>query len=663
MDNILHLIVCEMLRFICSFFLNTTDNCPLQSVSGMLPLGCTVTNTTLRNFTNTACDNTVCDGCSEDDSVTCCCRSFSTTNFEFQCEGEPVRTSLLPESCSCQACEDLFVQLVFQVVSSSDGMVPSGVQLSVSNDGGASLSSLTLDNAGFFSTFRRVSVNTVTVTASAPSHIDRVFNITVLPPGPIQNIVILSAVIVDLLGTNVNTSLNFTVAEVVAVFIPENTVISTNNDTFTGKVTVRTTVFSTNQTEYSSDLPPEIVVVNGNQQTFYEARVLALTQLVDENGTVLNISQAINLTVDFSQFADNTVITLLLYDDTNGVWTVESEFTLSSTTKRQSETSAIVSLSNTNRFWAIATAVPQQDICYLQVRTFECDDGLNQVLVSVEQTRSQLGDPFFYRATGETNDGTGPVSHSVCIEVLCGEVTSGTVTAAFNLASITPAATQPDGFTIIDNSVTFTNSTEGSSSSPFYTTREQCSSDGSDNFVRFDLPLEDPTSDIPPDEDLSVLWYLRVEVLGCFDSNLASTISVNTVTSVTSMVIPATSDRVNIPTAVSLGRCNGRVTRRIACIEAYDNSNVTLQVESNELNTEIGQLCHLSELTDLLGNSATRTGRIAKLDLTALSSGNEMAGLYSGNVRFATLDQCQNPSSANLDGGIFAQFECFECKF
>ena len=642
------------------------EDCPIQSGSGMLPLGCTVTNTTLRNFTNTACDNTVCNGCSEDDSVTCCCRSFNTTTFEFQCEGEPVRTSLLPESCSCQPCEDLFVQLVFQVVSSSDGRVPSGVQLSISDDGGATSSQLTLDNAGFFSTFRRVSVNTVTVTASAPEHIDQEFDITVLPPGPIQNIVILSALIVDLLGTNVNTSLSFTVAEVVAVLIPENTVISTNNDTFTGEVTVRTTVFSANQTAYSSDLPPEIVVVDGNQQTFYEARVLALTQLVDENGTVLSISQAINLTVDFSQFADNTVITLLLYDETNGIWTVESEFTLSSTAKRQSAASATVSLSNTNRFWAIATAVPQQDICYLQVRTFEGDDGLNQVLISVEQTRSQLGDPFFYRVTGETNDGTGPVSHSVCIEVLCGEVTSGTVTAAFNLTSITPAATQPDGFTIVDNSVTFTNSTEGSSSSPFYTTREQCASNGSDTFVRFDLPLENLASDIPPDDDLSVFWYLRVEVLGCFDSNLASTISVNIVTSVTSMVIPATNDRVNIPTTVSPESCNGQVTRRIACIEAYDNSNVTLQVEPNELNTEIGQLCYLSELTDLLGNSATRTERIAKLDLTALSGVNEMAGLYSGNVRFATLDQCQNPSSANLNTplqGLFAQFECFERKF
>ena len=645
---------------------DTTDECPIQSGSGMLPLGCTVTNTTLRNFTNTACDNTVCDGCSKDDSVTCCCRSFNTTTFEFQCEGEPGRTSLLPESCLCQSCEDLFVQLVFQVVSSSDGMVPSGVQLSISDDGGASSSSLTLDNAGFFSTFRRVSVNTLTVTASAPEHIDQVFNITVLPPGPIQSIVILSAVIVDILGDNVNTSLSFTVAEVVAVLIPENTVISTNNDTFTGEVTVRTTVFSANQTTYSSDLPPEIVVVNGDQQTFYEARVLALTQLVDENGTVLSISQAINLTVDFSQFADNTVITLLLYDETNGIWTVESEFTLSSTAKRQSAASATVSLSNTNRFWAIATAVPQQDICYLQVRTFEGDDGLNQVLISVEQTRSQLGDPFFYRVTGETNDGTGPVSHSVCIEVLCGEVTSGTVTAAFNLPGITPAATQPDGFTIADNSVTFTNSTEGSSSSPFYTTREQCSNAGSNNFVRFDLPLENLASDIPPDEDLSVFWYLRVEVLGCFDSNLASIISVNNVTSVTSMIIPETNDIVNIPTAVSPEMCNGQVTRRIACIEAYNNSNVTLQVEPNELNTEIGQLCYLSELTDLLGNSATRTERIAKLNLTALSGGNEMAGLYSGNVRFATLDQCQNPSSANLNTplrGLFAQFECFERKF
>ena len=100
-------------------------------------------------------------------------------------------------------------------------------------------------------------------------------------------------------------------------------------------------------------------------------------------------------------------------------------------------------------------------------------------------------------------------------------------------------------------------------------------------------------------------------------------------------------------------------------MEANANSMVTLQVEPHQDNTNIGPLCYLSELTDQC-NSIMRNQRTAELDLTKLNSSNPMAGLYFGDIRFVTLDECLNPSSDNLNNplqGCYAQFECFECKF
>ena len=631
-----------------------------------MPVDCSVVDTGLREFNRTSCDNTVCEGCSEDENVTCCCQDFTTTNFTFMCQEADPRPFIQPDACSCQRCDDISVQLTFQVISSSDGNILNNAMINITDS--VSTVPLSRDGAGFFNTIRQVRVGTVEVTTSAPDHLTQTLNINILPPGPIQVVVILAAAVVQSLGANVNNSLSFDVGQVVSVGIPENTVITLDNEPFEGDVNVRTVFFSMDQSTFSSEFPPEVTVNSGGALTFYTTRVLAMTELFDENGNTLNISASLSLSVNFSQFSSGDTVSLLLYDSLLGTWVEQSTFNITAVTtagKRQAgEMTGVASLPSTDTFWAIALAIEPTDICYLQVRTFEGEGILAGVTVSVEQFRDQLGDPFFFRSIGETGDGSGPVDHSACVEVLCGSVTSGTISAAFNQDVLDPSETQPDGLTINGSTVTFISSTEATPPSPFYSSRDQCiaASNGDANtFVRFDVQLEPPPIIILPVEDPENFWFVRVDVLGCFDSNRVSTVSNNPMSgqaSVFTTTLTETNNFVTIPTTISPEACNGQVTRRTACVEAYDNSMVTLQAELNQDNTVSGPLCFLSELTDL-GNSLTRGVRTAELDLTTLNAGNTTAGLYFGNDRFATLDECLNPSSTD---GIFAQFECFERK-
>ena len=592
------------------------------------------------------------------------------TSFTFTCEGAEPRGFSQPDVCSCQPCDNVFVLLTFQVISSADGNILNNAMVNITDS--QSTVPLNIDNAGFFNTFREVMERTIEVTSSAPGHLTQALNITILPPGPIQVVVILAAAVEESLGGNVDRPLSFDVGQLVMVGIPENTVVSLG-ELFEGNVTVRTIFFAMEQSTFSSEFPSEVTVNSGGALTFYTTRVLARTELLNENGDTLNISRSLSLNVNFSQFdpASGDTVTLLLYDESLDTWVEQSTFNITPITpvagKRQAgEMSGAALLPSTDTFWAIALPVEQTDICYLQVRTFEGEDALNGVTVSVEQFINQLGDPFFFRSVGETDDGSGPVGHSACVEVLCGSVTTGTISAAFNLDTLAPSATQPNGLTINGSAVIFTSSTEGSPPSPFYRLREECIAADANTFVQFDVELEPPSSNIPPVEVPTEFWFVRAEVLGCFDSNRVSTISVNPTSgqaSVFTTTVTETNDIVNIPTTISPGACNDQVTRRIACVEAYSNSVVTLQAELNRANTVSGDLCFLSELTDLLNNSVTRgvvrTDTTAVLNLTTITNGNTTAGLYFGDNRFATLDECLNPSSTD---GIFAQFECFERK-
>ena len=620
-------------------------------------------STGLRNFTSRTCDNTVCEGCSADNNVTCCCSNLGQTTFNFTCPNSIPREFLQPELCSCQPCDDLFIQLRFQVISSADGNTLNDAVLTITD--GTSIATLNMDAGGFFNTFRQVMTRTAQVNVSAPGHLTQSLSIDIIPPGPIEVVIILASVDEMLLGNNTNTNLTFDVGDqLVSIVIPPNTVVTTDNEPFEGNVIVQTVFVSMDQPTSTSDFPPEVTTSNDGVVTFYTTRVIARTQLVGQDRNVqLNISSNISLSVNFSQFSVGDTVSLLLFDPMLGTWVETSTFvvTTASLSKRQvGQMRGTAQLPRTDVFWAIATALNPADICYLQVRTFEGNDVLTGVTVSVQQFRDQLGDPFFFSSIGETGDGIGPDGDFACIEVLCGSVTSGAVGAVFNGENLEPSQTQPDGIAINNDSmITFTSSTEGNPSSPFYPNFGLCGT--GNTFVQFDLVLPPPPVNIPPPnvDSLNEFWFVRVEVLSCFDINRVSTISTNPGTdqaSVFTTTLLETDDVVNFPTSTS---CTGLITRRTTCVEAYANSTVRLQAELNEQNTINGELCFLSELTDLLDDYTTTQERYAMLDLTTLNTSNTMAGLYMSSNRFSTLDDCLNPA---VDDGIFAQFECFECK-
>lgn len=642
-----------------------------------MPPTCVVMETNSSTFNNTACDNTLCDGCSVDDNVTCCCRTNTTTSLEFTCEGANPRTRLQPDSCTCQPCGDIFVLSTFQIISSSGNTIQNP-EIMILDD--TPPTSLTIDSAGLFSTFRRVGNGMILVNASATGHISRQFTVDLIPPGPLRFIFILSAAVQEVLGSNENRSLNFSVGQIAEVTVPENTVVFTsNNNIFNGSVTARTVFFSMEQSmssvSYSDEFPREVTTTDGGVITLYATRLLARTELIDENGSPLSISRALSISVDFnSQLTSSSGdrLSLLLYNEITGMWTVQSQFNFTSPTlkrKRQATnetTTGITTLPSTNVFWAVSLALDNSQICYLQVRTFQGENELNGVTVSAEEFTTQFGDPFFYRSVAVT--GSGSAGNPICMEVLCGSEISGRISAELNGVTLEPSTTQPSSVTINGTTVTFTGTTEGNPPSPFYTSQELCTLANANSFVRFELPVDPIPVDItiPPTETALAYWFIRVEVLSCFDSNRVSTISVNNENKQASFfttTVSPSNDQVDIPTAIS--PCAGQVTRRTVCVEAYNNSVVRIQVEQNSENTASGQLCYLSELTDLL-NSPTRNERNVEIDLATLgSNSNTMAGVYFGTNRFATLDDCLNPSVGDLDTplrGSFAQFECFDRK-
>lgn len=648
-----------------------TDNCPILSGPGLLPVNCSVVGTNDRNFTSTGCDNTVCNGCSEDENVSCCCQPSNMTSFQFQCVGSEVRRRLQPDFCTCQPCADVTVQLAIQVISSSDSSILRNAKVNIFNS--AVNRSLPIDSAGFFNTFRSVNERTVQVNVTEPGHFPQSFDVEIIPPGPLQIFVILSAAVVQDLGTN-NKTLNFSVSAVADVTIPPNSVVTSTNETFTGSVTVRISSFSNNQSSsYSDDFPPQVTTQDASSGAviFYATSIVARAVLTDQDGNPLSTTSSLNVSVDLSQFnvSSGGTITFLIYNDNNNTWSELPTVTTTPTVKRQANRGTVTAMLPRGRadaVWAAGVGFNSDNssrICYLQVRAFQRDNELSGVTVSVEQFTDEVG---YFRNTEETGNNELP-SNVACLEVLCGAVSLGRVTAESNQATLTPRASQPAGVSITGDTINFTRSTEVSDPSPFYSNQELCVSasanvDGS--FVSFELPVEPPSSDIPPEEPVTEYWFIRVQALSCegsMDRITTASVDPNTnIPSTASSVVPATGETVNVFTTTSCG--NNPVVRHTICIEAFTDSRVTVQAEEAEEN----RLCRVSELTNVLNNSLlTRNDGSVVIDLPVQGNntdGNEMAGLYRADSRLAAMDNCLSATVSQTFQGLFAQFECFERK-
>jgi len=627
-------------------------------------------------FNNTVCDNTfctsqfgICDG--TDGDIQCCCQDEEITSFSFMCPASNTRTIVQPASCSCQPCGNLSVSLIFVVTSGLNGSTITGAEVTINNES----SPLVTDAFGITSTNRLISDVQVSVVMTADNHANTMFTVEIVPPGPSIINVVLSPEEQQFLGSS-GDNLTFSIGSVAIIDVPANTIVDGSGNAFDGNVTVQTVFFSVDNTDsYSNIFPSEVVTgQDGNTPVFYQTRVIARTQLLDDNGAQLNINPAtpVNVILNFSIFDQslNLTLSLLLFDDQSNSWSVDSTFTTTtaeSTTKRQALNPMTVTgtLTNTQLFWAVGFPV---DVVYLQVR-INSETNLGAT-IDVEQLTNDLGEVFFFRSSGTIGDGIGPIANSLCIAVLRSTSSNGTIQATFEEGTVAPSITQPTGFIVTDNTVTFTGSTEGTLGGPIYATQTECLEADNSLYISFEPLVAPPTPDIPPEEDPGQgFWYIQAQVLSCFDSNRVSAISVDTVNEQASIVTRTATATpgapiVSIPTDINPLDCTGTVTARTVCLQAYPDTSVTIQAEQNLANTVDGNLCYLGAVSDQI-NSITTDFRtefdLATVENTSLVNDVSLGIYFDADSSDAALLRCLNSVDQPVPlGGSFVQFECFE---
>jgi len=654
------------------------EPCNIAFAEGVLPVDCELIGTGgSRMFNNTVCDNTlctsqtgICDG--TDGNIQCCCQDDVITSFNFTCPESDPRTIFQPESCSCQPCGDLSVMLTFVVTSGSNGSAIMGAEVVINNGS----SPLVTDAFGIAAINRLVSDVQVSVSITADNHADVMFIVQILPPGPTLIDVVLSPEEQQFLGSS-NDNLTILISSVVIVDIPANSIIDDSGNIFDGNVTVQTVFFAVGNTDSYSDTFPSAVVTG--QGIFYQSRVIARTQLFDENGAQLNINPdtPVNVILNFSLFdqSQNITLSLLLFNETN-TWNVHSNFTTFTVTTTKRQTTDLVTatgpLSNTQFFWAVGLPVDNSDIVYLQVR-INSDNNLGAIF-DVEQSTDNFGELFFFQSSATIGDGSGPFGNSLCIEVLHSNSSSGTIQATFEEGTVTPSVVQPNGFTVVaaDNTVTFSDSIEVTPGGPLYSTLSECTEAAESSFVSFEPLVAPPTTDIQPENLPPGFWYIQVQVLSCFDSNRVSTISVaNQQASIVTRTVTATSGVpiVSIPTDINPSICTGRITARTVCLQAYPNSIVTVQAEQNVAIATNGDSCHLRAVSDQAGPALLETTdfsvqlNLSEIENTPLVNDAGLGIYFDPDNNNAALIRCLNSVNQPVTlGGSFAQFECFERK-
>ena len=630
-------------------------------------------------FNNTACDNTlcisdfgICDGTNED--IQCCCQDDAITSFSFTCPASNPRTIFQPASCSCQPCGNLSVTLIFVVTSGSNGSAIMGAEVVINNGS----TPLVTDDIGIANANRLVSDMQVSVVVTADNHADAEFTVEILPPGPTIIDVVLSPEEQQFLGSS-RDNLTIPIGSVAIVDVPANTIVDGNGNMFDGNVTVQTVFFAVDEIDsYSDTFPSEIVTEQDGNTIFYQSRVIARMRLFDENDTQLNINpdSPVNVVLNFSLFdqSQNLILSLLLFDDVTGSWSIHSNFTTTTatTTKRQTIdlTTATGPLSNSQLFWAVGLPVTSNDIVYLQVR-INSENSLLDATIDVEQFTDTLGQLFFFRSSATIRDGSGPIINFLCIQVLRSNSGNGTIQATFEEGTITPSVVQPTGFTvaIVDAAVRFTGSTQGTTGGPFYNTQSECMAAADSSFVSFEPLVPSPTIDIPPVDLPPGFWYIQAQILSCFDSSRASTISVDidnqqaSIFTRTATTIPG-APTVSISTNISPSICTGRVTARTVCLQAFPNTSITVQVD-----TANGNLCYLRAVSNQADPVLLETTDFkVELSLSAIENtplvNDPGLGIYfDADNNDVALIRCLNSVNRPVPlGGSFAQFECFERK-
>ena len=636
-----------------------------------LPAGCAP-----ETFDSQTCSQVPCTTatgvCTAGNGAQCCYREASSSSINIMCLNYNPFTQSVSQTCSCQPCGDVTIDVVVTVTSSTDGSPVMGAMVEYAI-AGVTAPSIVTDSLGMFTITATVSDVDVSFNITEANHMPETHQpIDLIPPGPLR-------ISVVLLSRSTNPGLSAMVGSIATVDYSASVVMTIDGNPFMEDVTAVTSYIAAEMPlSFDTGLPPPVVISDGVSNTYYAVRLIAATRLVTDNEMRLTASDVVVETTftDGTGLLDNNSFSLLTY---NNNWMIDSSVTI--TPGNDDEVNANATLSDSELPWAIGAPVPAGEICYVQVRTFRRDNNpLSGVEVEVLQLFKEFSRSFFFRSTGTTVDG------SACLPVIC--TNGGRIRALYHVY-LDAYPIQPMGF-YPDGQVVNINTTTGSTSGPLFSSQAACMTSDA-QYARFDLPIANPPpTNIVRTNNINGFAFLRVSWHDCFNYNRISTISVDPTTDdilaiYTSVVTESgeiNNGIIEDPTTsggMAINCTDGpmdAITARTACIQVAvtSDSNVTLQVE---LNPDSGmyrvdnELCSLNDTISSfmafdasdnrlridLSNTLSMYSPAEGMNLIALNNMGIYFDQYSADVAY---DQCMNPnvtSAAQLSGSI-AIFDC-----
>ena len=641
------------------FSLHSSIADPADSRIVDLPVGCI--NET---FNSQVCSEVPCTtdtgDCAGPDAQ-CCYREATSTDVTISCPPYNSLTFSQPQTCSCQPCGNITIDIIVRVTSSSDGQPVMMAMVEYATGGMPRFT----NSLGLLTISQPISSGILDLNITETNHMDRIgLSVDLIPPGPITiSVVLLSRTI----GTYDVTSNNVT------------TVGSIANVTFMdGQLDTGITLVSYIAPEipltFDTRLPPPVVM----GETFYAVRVIAETRLTDNSS--MPVSTSADVEILFNSSASNSMLSLLTFNAR--VWTVEMEFP---------SMMPNANLPDTELPWAIG--YPVTPMCYVQVRTLQREEyPLDNVEVEVIQLVEEFDQPFFFRSADTTGN-----SSMVCLPILCDvdQAVEGTIRArnALTQVRLNANAAQPSGFTAADQSINITGNV-----SALFTSAVACN-EAAGPYVRFDLPIANPpSSDIEVSTNATGFMFLRVSWYDCLDSNQVFTVSTDSSSDILSIygitvdemgeIDPGLHDQLNdslIDYLVSGRPPNcadnmAAVSARTACIQVEPNTHVTLQVELNaesNMRDFSEELCSVNKTIGRnmeLNTELNTTNNQLRIDLEMLLSEfddlemnmtmvNNLGIYYSRESADVAFSDCMNLPYNSMSGaelyGTIAVFSCF----
>ena len=665
---------------------------PPDSVLVDLPAGCANETFTSQTCSQVPCTTDTGD-CVDGSGVQCCYREASSIDVTIDCPPYNPLTLTQPQTCSCMSCDDIIIDVIVVVTSSTDGSPIPGASVNYTVAGSTVTEAMT-NTLGMFTISAPISSGTVTFNILEPNHVpEEGHSVDLIPPGPLIISVILLSLEVDDHGDG---GLTDTVIDVGGIFQVRFTSepIDTDNQPPTGSVICSASYIAPEARQsFNTGLPPPVIIDdvssglppfdNDMSAVFYAVRIIGATRLTDESDMTLTSSAELTTAFTLQDgLPDNNTLSLLMFNNSLGEWSSSSVMT---STNINNKVFATATLPDTELPWAIGYPITPTMICYVQVRTFRRDNNpLSGVDVEVLQFFQQFGETFFFRSTGMTGDNSvSMVNHATCLPVVCGQDNEGMIMARYHVY-LAAYPMQPADLEPADEAVNITTNIS-SANGPLFDSQDACSAALDGQYARFDLPVVNPPpTDIEPAENNDGFVFLRVSWHDCFDYNKLSTISTDSSGDILAIysINVTSSGEINNGIIDDLEGCGSMVikclnasesvTVRTACIQVEPISNVTLQVELNPDSSMYNATNERCSLSENIGSFMATTGSDNQLNLDLggiltqfsdpsfnITMLNDMGIYFDQSSVNVAYKECMNPTGSGELRGSIAIFNCY----